>query len=81
MVNIEQINGQTPLHIASAEGDEKIVNYLHGFGANANILDNEERTALHLAAENGHTRVVDILTEKYRANLHLRTKVINDTNQ
>lgn len=39
-------------------------------------MDKDERTALHLATENGHGRVVDVLTEKYRANLNLRTKVM-----
>lgn len=33
--------GQTPLHIAAAEGDEPLVKYFYGVRANAAIADNE----------------------------------------
>lgn len=33
--------GQTPLHIAAAEGDEALVKYFYGVRANAAIADNE----------------------------------------
>ncbi|RZF44419.1 hypothetical protein LSTR_LSTR013679 [Laodelphax striatellus] len=45
-------DGQTPLHIASAEGDETLVKYFYGVRASASIADRQDRTPMHLAAEN-----------------------------
>lgn len=36
-----QAEGQTALHIASADGNEVIVKYLHMLHADPNIADNE----------------------------------------
>jgi ankyrin repeat protein len=36
-----QGEGQTALHIASAEGDETLVKYFYGVRANASIVDNQ----------------------------------------
>ena len=33
-----------------------------------------DRTALHIAAERGHTHIVEVLVDKYRANVAARTK-------
>lgn len=40
---VDAVNGagQTPLHIAAAEGDEPLVKYFYGVRANAAIADNE----------------------------------------
>lgn len=41
--SVDAVNGagQTPLHIAAAEGDEPLVKYFYGVRANAAIADNE----------------------------------------
>ena len=70
-----QKEGQTPLHMVSADGNELFVRFFYAAGADPNIPDNEEQTPLHLATANGHTRVVDVLTEKFKASLTARTKV------
>ena len=57
-------------------GDEQFIKFLHQVGANPNIQDKLERTPLHLATENGHMKAVDFLTEKFKASVHERTKVI-----
>ena len=33
-----------------------------------------DRTALHIAAERGHTNIVEVLVDKYKANVAARTK-------
>lgn len=40
---VDAVNGagQSPLHIAAAEGDEPLVKYFYGVRANAAIADNE----------------------------------------
>lgn len=41
--SVDAVNGagQSPLHIAAAEGDEPLVKYFYGVRANAAIADNE----------------------------------------
>lgn len=34
-----------------------------------------DRSPLHIAAERGHTNVVEVLTEKFKSNVLARTKV------
>ena len=73
-MNVRNNDGQTPLHISSKIGDDAMVRVLQNFNANADVIDKKERTALHVAAEYGHTVIVEILVEKFRANVHMRTK-------
>lgn len=43
--------------------------------ANANAVDNEHRTPLHVSAQAGSTNIVDLLTDKFKASVFERTKV------
>ncbi|KAK6126569.1 hypothetical protein DH2020_039680 [Rehmannia glutinosa] len=53
--------GDTPLHVASGLGDEQIVKLLLHKGANKDVRNKAGKTAYDLAAENGHTKLFDVL--------------------
>lgn len=42
-------------------GNEVLVRELLDSGANINLVDNDEHTALHIAAANGNVKVTDLL--------------------
>ncbi|KAI5621888.1 transient receptor potential cation channel, subfamily N, member 1, partial [Silurus asotus] len=67
-------DGQTPLHIATLEGDQAMVKYFYYRIANPNITDKLDRNPLHIAAERGLTKLVEILTENFKSNVLERTK-------
>lgn len=48
--------------------------YLYGLKANPNLLDINHRNALHVATENGHSAIVDLLVDKAKADPLARTK-------
>lgn len=73
-VDIQNGDGQTPLHIAAAEGDETLVKYFYGVRASASITDKQDRTPMHLAAENGHAGIIELLADKFKASIFERTK-------
>ncbi|XP_071700172.1 protein VAPYRIN-like [Rutidosis leptorrhynchoides] len=52
---------ETPLHIAAALGDENMVKLLIQKGANKNIQNRARKTPFDVAAEHGHTRLLDSL--------------------
>lgn len=54
---------ESALHVAAASGAEKLSTALILAGADPSMLDREERSPLHLAAEGGNDGVVDILLE------------------
>ena len=62
------------MHIASAEGDETLVKYFYGVRASASITDHLDRTPMHLAAENGHATIIELLADKFKASIFERTK-------
>lgn len=74
MLSFIQLDKQTILHIACKENLEKLTQFLHVCGANPDLRDAEERTPLILATERGYTKIVEMLTEKFKANLQLRAK-------
>ncbi|XP_071508793.1 uncharacterized protein [Diadema antillarum] len=55
-------------------GDETALKFLYQMKANPNIYDKLDRSPLHIAAENGHTGVVELLVDKFKANVSARTK-------
>ncbi|XP_065062546.1 serine/threonine-protein phosphatase 6 regulatory ankyrin repeat subunit A-like isoform X2 [Rhopilema esculentum] len=67
-------DGQTVLHIACSVGDEATVKYLHSVKANPNIHDKLNRTPLHVATEGGHSSIIEILIDKYKADVNQRSK-------
>ena len=69
-----QEDGQTCLHLACSKGDENIIRTLYLARASPAVMDKEDRTAMHLAAERGHTATVEFLADKFRASVFDRTK-------
>ncbi|GFX36796.1 hypothetical protein TNCV_5036321 [Trichonephila clavipes] len=60
-INDKDLDGQSPLHIASAFGYKKVVRFfIEELQANVDG-DNLYTTPLHLAAKNGHTKVINVL--------------------
>lgn len=57
------------MHIVADTGDEAMLKFLHSLGANANLLDNEEKTPLHIATEKGHYKIVEQLVGMISINL------------
>lgn len=54
---------ETPLHIAAARGDDKVIMALLSRNADVEIYDQNHETALHLAIKNGHASTVNLLLE------------------
>lgn len=72
-VNAANASGQTPLHLAAANGDADMVRVLIEDGAEFDMPDSGAGlSALHVAAQCGHERVVDLLV-RYGADLEART--------
>lgn len=75
--NIPNRRGQTPLHVAAANGNVGIVDLLIRSGCQQDIVDDQGQTAFHVAAANGHTSVALILLRENesfeRTQLHRRT--------
>ncbi|KAG5868555.1 hypothetical protein JTB14_019499 [Gonioctena quinquepunctata] len=64
-LNRQNVNGWTPLLIASRKGHIDLVNNLLANHARVDVFDLEGRSALHLAAEQGYLPVCDsLLTHK-----------------
>jgi hypothetical protein len=63
-VNAETPTGQTPLHMASANGHDAVVQTLLQHGASVNHRDNQlGYTALHFAASQAHASLVQLLVQ------------------
>ena len=54
-------NGWTPLHLAAAWGNQRVVELLVKFGANVKALTYEGQCALSLTAEKGHDNIVSLI--------------------
>ena len=65
-VNAKDGHGETPLHIASFKGYEKVVRMLldNDPKADVNAEDNNSKTPLHMASQWGHEKVVQMLLDK-----------------
>ncbi|KAI6212729.1 Ion-trans domain-containing protein [Aphelenchoides besseyi] len=66
--------GRSPLHETAACGDEQMLKFLWKLKADANLLDMEEKSPLHVAAEKGRTAIVELLIDKFGASIRARTK-------
>ena len=56
LVDNQNTEGQTVLHLACIMGDENTVRVLFQARANCAIADNEDRVPIHVAAERGYSK-------------------------
>uniref|UniRef100_UPI0021487CA0 ankyrin repeat domain-containing protein n=1 Tax=Endozoicomonas sp. ONNA2 TaxID=2828741 RepID=UPI0021487CA0 len=63
-INATDGEGQTPLHIIAANGDDRCLTELNDKGANVNATNKNGETALHLAVYNGHVECLKQLIVK-----------------
>jgi ankyrin repeat protein len=68
--------GWTPLHIASHNGHDKIIDLLIKYGADVNIKADDNVTSLHVAAFGGHATIVKKLSDA-GADVNVETIDIN----
>jgi len=59
--NVQNFNGDTPLHLASLNGNNSMVAFLIENGANVNAKNLEGSSPLHLAVSAGHLEIVSYL--------------------
>lgn len=73
-INAANSTGQTPLYLAAASGNGEMVSGLLEDGAELDVPDSGDGLrALHVAAQHGHTDVVDLLV-RYGADTEARTR-------
>ena len=63
-VNIKDNLGETPLHMAAANGHINVVKILATKINTLNVVNNVGRTPLHMAAFNGQAKIVEFLVSK-----------------
>ncbi|CAF2384298.1 unnamed protein product [Rotaria sp. Silwood2] len=69
ILNLQDNEGCSALHLACMNGNEIIVKFLCKQGANVKLLDNESRSVIHWITVCGHLHLFDILI-KYKAPIH-----------
>lgn len=73
LVNARNAQQMTPLHVAAARGNDKLVAWLLEKGAAVDAADDQGVTAVQLAAQNNSLPTVKVLVE-HGANLSVRDK-------
>merc|ERR1719367_1202350 len=71
-VDLVDEGGNTMLHLAAHFGSSTFAIGLLNNGANANAQNNDEKTPLHYAAQNGHEAVVEMLLNQEGIDINAR---------
>ena len=72
-MNVPRKHYMHPLHLAAISGDIRIVRLLVEHNARIDVLNDEQATALHKAAQFNHTEVVKYLVERWVQSVELVT--------
>jgi ankyrin repeat protein len=60
-INVQDRNGQTPLHLGVSQQHEDVVTHLVWRGADLNVLNKKKRTAVHLAMGLENEAIMDAI--------------------
>ena len=71
-LNIQNLAGDTPLHLASRAGHHGIVDLLLGNDADPRVSNVRGYNCMHLAALSGHAKVIDVIAGKSKELLNAR---------
>uniref|UniRef100_A0A914UXB1 Ion transport domain-containing protein n=1 Tax=Plectus sambesii TaxID=2011161 RepID=A0A914UXB1_9BILA len=74
LLNQKNVDGCTPLHLASKQGNLRFTESLIALGATVNLKNNEDRSPLHFAARYGRVNTIRRLLAS-----HLGPNMINET--
>ncbi|RCN35062.1 ankyrin repeat protein [Ancylostoma caninum] len=66
--------GRTALHEVAYLGDANLLKVMFKLHANANVLDKDDKTPVHVAAERGFTSIVEQLIDKFGGSIRARTR-------
>ncbi|POI31500.1 hypothetical protein CIB84_004749 [Bambusicola thoracicus] len=77
IVNCKDDKGRTPFHAAAFADHVECLQLLLSHSAQVNAVDHAGKTALMMAAQNGHVGAVDFLVNIAKADLTLRDKDLN----
>lgn len=69
-VNIQMVNGITPIYLSIQEKNIPITKLLLRSGANLNLRAEEGMSVIHLACQNGDLTMIQLLKEEFRASLN-----------
>lgn len=70
-LDMRDLEGKTPLHLAAQRNQHFMVSDLVSLGASINEKDNYGKTCLHLSAENGYVRVLEVLKGFMRNGIYI----------
>ena len=70
--NLRDISGNTPLYVASQNGDLECVKLIIETSVDLNMTNESNRTALHIACINGHKGIVEYLLTHAKCNPEVR---------
>ncbi|EYC30062.1 hypothetical protein Y032_0005g2426 [Ancylostoma ceylanicum] len=72
--NMQNAIGRTALHEVAYLGDANLLKVMFKLHANANVLDKDDKTPVHVAAERGFTSIVEQLIDKFGGSIRARTR-------
>uniref|UniRef100_A0A6P7GEX0 Uncharacterized protein LOC114338418 n=1 Tax=Diabrotica virgifera virgifera TaxID=50390 RepID=A0A6P7GEX0_DIAVI len=70
-VNVSDVDGNLPAHMAAEFSDDDILKYLKEKGANLSISNNQKQTLVHKAAKFGYLKVLQYLVEDCKMDVNV----------